>query len=167
MTRALVLGGTGMLAAATRHIALHYDETTLLARHPETLAAETGATPYAINWADRDKVMTLIENLATGPRFDLLLSWVHSPGIWCIPLLEDLLRSGGRSIRIHGSSVGNPAAGIAVDPSPRSNITRQNVVLGHIIENKQKRWLTNAEISQGAINAFTQSGQAALVIGQL
>ena len=166
MTRALIIGGTGMLREASFAIRNHYDHMTVAARRPEELATALKAESLPIDWRNQPETELKLGKLVPS-SLDLLVSWLHDDGLWCITPLESLLRPGGRSIRVHSSAVGDPAHGVKTDPPPRADIMRQDVVLGWIKEKNGRRWLTNSEISQGVINAFENPAQRSHIVGQV
>lgn len=146
---ALIFGGTGMLADATRHIAGRASQVTLAARRPEALAGEVGATPVSLDWADRAATEARLNAL---PAPDLLLSWYHDDALWLGAQLEALITPGGRSIRVHGARSADPTVRAARDPSPRKDVLRQVVITGWKA-GPPPRWLTNDEISRGTVEA--------------
>ena len=167
MRHALVLGGTGMLAGAVRRIAGQAQDLTLVARAPERLAAETGAAPLPMDWADRASVAAALAHLAGRPAPDLMIRWIHRNGLWCLTEFEALLAPGARSIRVHGSAAGDPARGVRTDPAPPAGVRRQDVVLGWVNEPSGRRWLTDEEICAGVIEALDRPDRRAAIVGTL
>jgi hypothetical protein len=167
MRHALVIGGTGMLARAVRRVAGEAQEVTLIARAPERLAAETGARPLAMDWADRASVAAVLARLADRSAPDLMISWIHRNGLWCLTLFEALLAPGARSVRVHGSAAGDPAAGVRTDPAPPAGVRRQDVVLGWVNEPAGRRWLTDEEICAGVLEALAHPERRAAIVGTL
>ncbi|MBS0359511.1 MAG: hypothetical protein JSS53_09595 [Proteobacteria bacterium] len=167
MTRVIIIGGTGMLSHASREISHVIDDLLLIARNPDTLAKDIGARSLRLDWKEKSAVNASICTLKNEPKADILISWLHEDGLWCLPLFEDLLIKDGRSIRIHGSAVGDPAEGIKTDPIPRTDIFRQNVVLGWIDESNGQRWLTNHEISEGVLTAFKYPEKTSIIVGHI
>ena len=168
MSNIVIVGGTGMLAPATREIARYVQCLTLVARDPGSLADEIGARVLRMDWTKDEDVSKAISSLSSMPPVTLLISWVHERGMACLPRFESVLMEGGRSIRVHGSSVGDPSNGVQTDPSPPSGVLRQDVVLGWIAkENGARRWLTDDEISAGVLTAFHEPQTRSLVVGQV
>ncbi len=154
------IGGTGMLADAARWIAPRATSLTLAARNPSPLAEEVRAKPHRLDWAKQAGAM-----LPPGGTFDIVISWLHDEAIWLARPAEDLLKPGGRSIRIHGANSLEPAKRRLRDPDPRPDIARQTVILGWVESGAGKRWLTHSEISQGVISAIRQPNKELLVVG--
>ena len=154
-SRALIIGGTGMLAGASRLIAARYDQTILAARHPQTLAAEIGATPWAMNWADQ---CSGLSTLVPMPEFDLVLAWLHVDGLWLAEHLHSKLADGGRFVHVHGSAALDPAV---LSRRAVAGAGVQNVILGR----KGGRWLSKAEIGAGVMAALDAPFAPRVVIG--
>ncbi|MEM9010506.1 MAG: hypothetical protein AAGE18_04715 [Pseudomonadota bacterium] len=162
---AVVFGGTGMLADATRHLAGLAGQLTLLARRPAPLAMELGAVPLPVDWADPDATRAVIAGIAPAP--DLVLSWLHDEAVWLAAPLEALLPAGGRSIRVHGAASRDPARQAERDPNPRPDVRRQTVILGWQQVETGTRWLTDDEVSAGAIAAIEDAEATRIVAGTL
>jgi len=78
---------------------------------------------------------------------------------------ENLLRSGGRSIRVHGSGSLDPAKRRLRDPDPRTDVARQTVILSWVVMAENRRWLTNEEISGGVIAALAAPDHETIIVG--
>ena len=167
MEHALVIGGTGMLAAAVREIARRAATVTLIARAPESLAAETGALAVPMDWTRKESVAQALARLRERPAPDLMISWIHGDGLWCLGLFEALLAPGARSIRVHGSAAGDPRSGIGTDPPPPAHAIRQDVVLGWIDQPGGRRWLTHEEIGRGVLAALDDPQRRPWIVGEL
>ena len=155
------IGGTGMLADASRWIASRAATLTLAARNPARLADELKAKPVAIDWSNS----TAARSALPVKQFDIVIFWLHDKAIWLARPIENLLKSGGRSIRIHGSDSLDPAKRAQRDPNPREDIKRQTVILGWVGAGMDKRWLTDAEISDGAVSAINSPEEGTIIVG--
>lgn len=150
----LVIGGTGMLAAATRWVARHSTTTILVSRHASRFAANSDCfLSVDADWNNAqfsDAVRKAI--LATSsPRLALL--WLHNPEpilSWLIPTLDE-----ARIVLVLGSMDGQPHT----SQQPQ-RIAR--VRLGSIRTPHGRRWLTDEEISSGAIQTL-RDGQSRIV----
>ena len=160
--KTLIIGGTGMLAETSRFLAEHSSHLTIVARQPDALAKSLGATSAVLDWSAEQGASSVISIL---PEFDLVVSWVHDDGIWLLKHLEGKVKTGGRSIRVHDSKSGDPATMVTQNPDPRSDITRQNVILGWIDTSTGRRWLRDGEISAGVINAVTNESTPLVIVG--
>jgi hypothetical protein len=167
MRIAVMIGGTGMLADAARAIARRSERLVLIARSPQSLARQIGAEALPMDWTDRGSVANALAALKARDAADLMVSWIHGPGLWCLPEFEALLAEGGRSIRVHGSAAGDPRNGIKTDPAPPVYVLRQDVVLGWINERGGRRWLTDPEICHGVLAAVDDVARRASVVGFL
>jgi hypothetical protein len=168
MTYVIIIGGTGMLSCASRKITSQVDDVLLIARNPGKLAIDINARPLQLDWKVKPTTEASIGLLKSEPKADILISWIHDDGLWCLQQFEDLLVKGGRSIRVHGSAAGDPSEGVKTDPPPiRNDIQRQNIVLGWKEENGRRRWLTDDEISEGVITAFKNPKLTSMIVGQI
>jgi NADPH:quinone reductase-like Zn-dependent oxidoreductase len=163
--RVLVVGGTGMLAGATRRLAARASALTLVARNPGPLAAELGATPVALDWSAPDALggVAAIEG-----GFDLAIVWLHDGASHLARPFETLLRPGGRVIRVHGSRSVDPEVRAGREPDPRPDLQRQVVILGWLpdpLAQDGQRWLTDDEICAGVLAALDHPALAALIVG--
>ena len=120
-----------------------------------------------MDWTRAESVSTVLAVLREQDAPNLMVSWIHGPGLWCLPEFEALLAPGARSIRVHGSAAGDPRNGVQTDPLAPAHIVRQDVVLGWVNEPPGRRWLTNREISQGALDAFHDPAKRAWIVGEL
>lgn len=163
--RVLVVGGTGMLAGATRALAAQADEVVLVARRPEALATETGAVPLALDWTAPDAA-TRVAELPGG--FDLGLIWLHDEACGLARAFEDRLAPGARVIRVHGSRSVDPAVRVVREPDPRPGLHRQVVILGWHLDPSAadgQRWLADDEICAGVLAAVDRPALSALIVG--
>lgn len=166
--KTIIIGGTGMLAEASRAIATKSTAMILIARSPEKLAKDLKVPSISMDWNDAHSIEKALNALRQEAPADCLISWIHDTGLPCLPDFENFLKKEGRSIRVHGSAAGDPRDGIKTDPAAPKGVFRQNVVLGWVKEEGgQKRWLTNREISSGVIEAFSHPQQSAFIVGQL
>jgi hypothetical protein len=164
----LIVGGTGMLAGLTRRVAVQSRSLTLIARRPDALAAELGASPVSLDWTEASSAQQALEALRN--KFDLVISWLHDDAVYLARSCEDAARSQGRSVRIHGSLSIDPAVRERRDPDPRPGIVRQTVILGWFADPSAEdgqRWLTDAEICEGVWQAVDDSSKVVSVIGSM
>ncbi len=161
----LVVGGTGMLADATRALAPLADSLTLMARNPDALASELSATGITMDWSAPDASAQLS---ALAAKFDTALVWIHDDAAPLSRAIEDALRPGGRLIRVMGSQAMDPAVRDARAPNPRGDISRQLVILGwhhDVAAPEGQRWLSHSEICAGVLAAAHAPALEALIIG--
>ncbi len=152
--RSLVVGGTGMLAKATRWLADRSATTMLVARHASRFSAgDSRYVPLDSDWTASAFRDDLTQALDETPVARALL-WLHHPGQilpWLLPLLSRTY-----VVLVLGSLDGRPSV-----PDGATHVV--SVRLGSKRSpGGGRRWLADEEISEGAILAFT-SGQSQLV----
>ena len=161
MTRALLLGATGMLAAAARHAAMRADECVLVSRGADAFsfgstALDEKLTRLPLSYEDEP---ALLDQLAGHAPFDLALTWIRPRAELLRAALDALVAPGGLLVEAMGSrsiltgSNGEPSiAALRSDAfAQQSDITYAQVILGFVRENGASRWLNHEEISAAAI----------------
>lgn len=150
----LVIGGTGMLAEATRWMCRHHPPTLLVARRASAFA---GGAPDLValdlDWLRSDFAPRIAEAVGTPSRVVKALIWLHEP-VRLLGRLSPLLPPAGTVI-VLGSMGGRPAVPVGAD---HAAIVR----LGSKPTPGGRRWLTHAEISAGAIAAL-RDGRSRIV----
>ncbi len=161
---ALIIGGTGMLALVSVHLAQISNALTIASRNPFALAAKLKATSLELNWEN-----TLVANASLQEVLpcDLIVSWVHEPGLTLIGPIEATLKPGGRSIRVHGCESADPKVRDKVNAGTRADVIRQTVILGWVNQPGGARWLNHREISDGVIRSINNPQQKCTVVGSL
>ncbi|SDC19566.1 Rossmann-fold NAD(P)-binding domain-containing protein [Actinokineospora iranica] len=151
--RALVLGGTGMLAGCTAALVADGWHVVLPSRRYEPLTTDLPADDdigrarwVEADWSRPDDLARRAARALGGPA-DLLVAWMHGP---CrVPMLravEPLLRPDAPVIEVHGigDQRGAPDTVLANHPT-------QHVVLGVRRYAGRTRWLTADEITDGVL----------------
>jgi hypothetical protein len=170
---ALIVGGTGMLANATRFIRARSERVTLVARRANAAAAALGILPAEacpLDWSNTTEFAAeLFPRIAAAPP-DLGLLWIHGNGhrtlLW---LLDQLMMRPVMIVHVLGSASGDPRGSnrdinVIVSKAPRMHYV--TVVLGSkTLPGGRHRWLTDDEISIGAIEAI-QTGHD-VVVGEI
>jgi hypothetical protein len=178
MNHVLVVGGTGMLRAATLGLAIRAEYVSVLARGEDRLAemAEAGehlpgtVMPWAADYRNDPSLATTVTSAqeAFGP-VDTVVAWIHADAQNAPVLLARLVGANGRAFRwfdVVGS--GDP------DSRTRADVRREEltavrkliyhrVVLGRMPEGDGARWLTHAEIARGVLDAIDAAEPEALV----
>lgn len=160
--RALVLGGTGMLAGVAgwlvrqgwlvvlpsrRYSPLPDDDPGPREQHGKALWVEA-------RWERPQRLARDAASALGGPA-DLLVSWVH--GGYRRPVLEavvPLLAVGAPIVEVHGDPAGTPPEAGA--PLLAGHPTQQ-VVLGYVREGTRTRWLTHTEVVDGVLVALKRA----------
>lgn len=151
--RSLVIGGTGMLATATRWLAARSDETVLVARHATAFdAARARLWPLDLDWDDPDFSHAVTRAISVAPIGNALL-WLHNPRAIVETLRPHL--AAARTVLVMGGMDGRPAAPAWTQGLLTVRLGSQSIPGG-------RRWLTDAEISAGAIAAL-ETGKSQIV----
>ena len=164
--RVFVMGGTGKLEGATTWLAAQADALTLAARRPALLADKLGAAPLEIDWQEEEIAKNVLAS--EFGKFDLAVIWLHDSAIALSRSCEDVVRTGGRVIRVHGSLSVDPEVRRSRAPNSRRDVEQQAVILGFHRDARAedgKRWLSHAEISAGVIAAAREPALEAIIIG--
>ena len=164
---ALIIGGTGMLAGATRRLAERSHHITLVARSDGPMPALVGDTPATFVAVDYTDVDAFRAGLRTAREvvgsFDLVVAWLHTVGDPALEALSDLLEPPLRFVHVLGSRGRDaPRPTIAAE----TQVFYQRVLLGHVVEGGERRWLSHDEISDGVWRAIG-STEAERIIGHL
>ncbi len=150
------IGGTGMLAAATRWLAAECRATLVVSRHAARFVArEPRMVALDADWSRPDFVDAIALSLSTMPPVTHALLWLHRLDDHLPALVARL--EGARIVLVLGSMDGQPKL-----PDASGVVT---VRLGSMADGRGRRWLTNDEISAGAIAALEDGG--ARIVGEL
>lgn len=170
----LIIGGTGMLAAASKRLVARAQQATLVARGRDGLQriAQSGeARILAIDYHHTD---ALIDELRTarsedGP-FDLVLLWMHSSAERSFDAVVDFLGEQVEACRVfdvRGSASADPACEVDRRRGyADGRVDYRRVVLGYVREQGVSRWLTYDEICTGVLRAIAD-GAEEWVVGKV
>jgi hypothetical protein len=175
---AVVIGGTGMLRRASAAIASESLAFTAVARTSaslEALARDVGNLSkrrdffLTLNWDEQDQfVFQLSQHFMQAPPPSLVLAWLHN--VWLGPRIASAIPSLGSACKffqVLGSAGRGPmseATDLRNQIEPRSDLAYSQIILGFKREASSSRWLTNDEISDGALAAIS-ANQPSYVIG--
>ncbi|RZS34925.1 hypothetical protein EV193_108275 [Herbihabitans rhizosphaerae] len=161
MRRALVLGGTGMLAGCVGALVDDGWHVVLPSRRYAPIPVSDKADPngrvlwVAADWSDPETLATRAKK-ALGGRADLLVAWVYSearPAV--LDTIAPLLAEGAPVVEVHGSASADPVGGC---PEPvLADHPTQQVVLGFVHHGGRARWLTHDEIAEGVLSAVRRA----------
>jgi molybdopterin-guanine dinucleotide biosynthesis protein A len=137
----LVVGGTGMLAAATRALAARGHIVTSVARRPAELGP--GIAPVGLDYRASDDLAVALRRAVVehGP-FELAVCWIHTDAPEAPAIVADALAPGARLVQVFGTRVW-PLVDVPL------HVACRQVLLGE----KDGRWLTHEEISAGVLEA--------------
>lgn len=163
----LIVGGTGMLSELTKALAGDGGRLSLLSRRASAFPGVEGFdADYQDEAAFRRALDAAIERC--GP-IDLAVAWFHNLKLPAPRLLAE--RVSGRMFQMLGSAVADPSRPDRLDlaravAAGLSGCAARQVVLGFKVEAGRSRWLTNAEISSGVLEAV-RGDRPHAVIGQV
>ncbi|HET9139643.1 hypothetical protein [Actinophytocola sp.] len=159
--RALVIGGTGMLAGCASALVADGWHVVLPSRRhapiPDTAVGDGDRKALWVqaDWAEPKQLAARAEPALGGPA-DLLVAWVHGlvrPSV--LRAVAPLLAPGAPVVEVHDSASANPVGGCP-DPVLPDHPTQQ-VVLGFVLQGSRTRWLTHAEIAVGVLDAVRRA----------
>jgi len=163
----LVVGGTGMLSGLVEALAGDGGRLSLLSRRASTVAGENG---FDCDYNDTKAFIAALGAAVerSGP-IDLAIAWFHSLKIATPRLLAEQVDD--RLFQVLGSATADPghpdrlgrAASVA-EGLPACRL--RQVVLGFKLTAGGARWLTNAEISEGVLEAVS-ADRALTIVGQV
>lgn len=149
--RALVLGGTGMLAGAVATLVDDGWHVVL----PSRRRTATEALWIQATWSDPAALAADAGRALGGPA-DLLVAWVHREDRAAVlRAVAPLLAPAAPVVEVHGSASANPVGGC---PAPiLADHPTQQVVLGYVRHVGRTRWLTHQEISAGVLGGIRRA----------
>lgn len=138
--RALIIGGTGMLAGTASALVAEGHEVWLPARHRPPVGRWIPA-----DWTDPSAFTAAVHD-QLGGSLDLLVIWCHRPyRAQVAPLLGPVVTDRTAIVEVVGSGQYRDTGIESLRHFPSSQL----VVLGE----NNGRWLTHAEISEGVLAA--------------
>ena len=163
----LVVGGTGMLSGLVEALAGDGGRLSLLSRRSSQAPIGTG---YDCDYNDDQAFAAALDAaVARSGPVDLAVAWFHTLKIAAPRLLAEQVN--GRLFQVLGSATADPAhpgrlarAAKVAEGLPECRL--RQVVLGFRCEAGGSRWLTQAEISDGVLDAV-RSDRASTIVGQV
>ena len=157
--RALVLGGTGMLAGCAEALVADGWHVVLPSRRYAPISDGNGnhrrATWVKADWSDPD-ALTRDAGEALGGTADLLVAWIHRRvRSSVLRAVAPLLTPGAPVVEVHGSASANPVGGCP-DPVLDGHPTQQ-IVLGFVRHAGRTRWLHHHEIAVGVLDGVRRA----------
>ncbi|KAK9250335.1 hypothetical protein V1507DRAFT_438198 [Lipomyces tetrasporus] len=150
----LIVGGTGMLASATRWLVDRSERTVVASRRANQFTCDDARfVPVSADWKHPSFVSLVGEAIKEVGPIQQALLWLHDPEV-IIPSLLPLLGT-ARVVLVLGSRQAQPA--IPLDAA-RFTIVR----LASVTTSSGRRWLTHDEISEGVIAAL-QDGHSRII----
>lgn len=163
----LIVGGTGMLSGLTKALAGDGGRLSLLSRHA---SAFPGVEGFDVDYYDAAAFQRAVDAAVArhGP-VELAIAWFHTLKLPAPRLLAEQVS--GRMFQVLGSALADPAHPERLDlaravAADLPDCAARQVVLGFEVEGGRSRWLTNAEISDGVLEAV-RADRAYTIIGQV
>ncbi len=166
--RAVVIGGTGMLAGLLDRL-LDSHNVIALARGLTHPWPTEPITTVRCDYQNNADVNDAVDRLIADPRpIDLIVSWIHSPTEdverrLIQPLLARYLKC--RWVAIRSSAASRPVHAAMPEWLPDTS-TFVTVRLGFVIEGDRSRWLSDHEIVAGVAEAIL-TGNDSVTVGTL
>lgn len=167
----LVVGGSGMLRPAVHHLLGEGARVAVVARRPERAATGTDRdrrlVPVAADWAEPRQLVSRVVAARGDRLFAQAILWVHSPfGDALHPELASLLADDAVVVQLWGSARRDPPQDIDVPTAYAPPRRYRRVVLGFTDGPAGTRWLTDEEVSRGAVRALTDQ-EPVQVVGRV
>ena len=176
-SHAVIIGGTGMLRAASIQLAGQSRQLTSVAHTRQSLNALDGALPeghgahhrLTLDWSEPEAfIKAITQHLESTEQPDLVVAWVHNTQLG-VRLAASLGKRNVQFFHVIGSAAANPAK-VAAQARGCAQLPRtvayHQVILGAVRQGAGMRWLTNSEISGGVLAAI-HAQQARFVVGTL
>lgn len=165
MKVALVIGGSGMLAKATVELAKDYDVVGVVGRDIAKLDrlkdSSSRIVPIAVDYSDTENFRSVLNSFVKEKGSpELVVSWVHDHTPEATLIAAE--HCTGDFYDITGQAGAQPDHVSYEHETKLSQIRYHRVILAY----KGSRWLTNDEISSGALAAASQ-GLREYVVGEL
>ena len=173
----VMIGGTGMLFAASVQLASQSHRFTSVARTGASLARLDAALskshgPHhmlSLDWSEPEAFVTgIVNHIEATEEPDLVVAWIHNERLG-IRVASVLGNGNVQFFHIIGSAAASPrhiAAQVQAEANLPSNVAYHQVILGAAAQGNHARWLTNAEIASGVLKAV-QAQQLRFVVGTL
>lgn len=164
----LVVGGSGMLRPAVHDLLDEGARVVVVARRPERAASGTDRdgllVPVTADWAEPRQLAERVVKARGDQPFAEAILWVHSPyGDGLHPELGSLLTDDAVVVHLWGSAGRDPREGPEVPDAYVQPRRYRRVVLGFADGSSGTRWLTDDEISGGAVHALTDPAPVQIV----
>lgn len=165
----LIIGGTGMLAKATRYLINESDQVTILGR--SRLRLNTFINFSHVNllhgdYSKADQFLSQIQKQIDKHGVpDLFLCWMHSSGRNVFKQIIELLDVQPQTKVFHvlGSTSYDPNNQSKEWYQPNSHTVYRKVILGFKIDQGLSRWLFQEEISDGTIEAINSDSEEFII----
>lgn len=170
----LIIGGTGMLKGVVLKQFDDFDIVSVLSRNEENfqkLKQDAGKHGSKLNWINCDYGnyqelgSQLIKAIGELNEISRVVSWVHSTAPLA-PVIAAKIINHQRTKCNYFDIINSDGESRETSFAPFENITYHAIKLGYVKEGDANRWLNDAEISEGVLNAV-KSGEKEFIIGTI
>lgn len=164
----LVVGGSGMLRPAVHDLLGGGARVFVVARRPQRAASGTTLddrlVPVAADWEAPERLAASVAAAMSGEPFDEAILWVHDPpGEDLHEALGSLLAADATVVHLWGSAARDPSGGPSRPEMYAPPRSYRAVVLGFADGPSGTRWLTDREISDGALRGLEHPAELQVV----
>jgi len=150
----LVVGGTGMLAGATKWLAKQGHVVTVISRRAFN-GEWAGVNPLTIDYRESEMLQKgIAEAISAHGPIHLAVFWIHTDAADAFRVIAEEISAHAkvswRLFHVRGSATHLHLEAPLVPP----NCLYRQVVLGFVEDENGSRWLTHDEISGGVIEAI-------------
>lgn len=166
-----------MLKDASLYFTNHYSRVSVIARTQHSLDALIAAkgesgfiNPIRVDYFDshslKRRIISAIENYG---EIETFAGWIHSTAPEAPFIIAEVLNSQKSEVKFYhilGVEAADPSGKNSEthkDFTKYENISYRKIILGFVIEDESSRWLTNAEISNGVIDAVMKNKKECVI----
>lgn len=163
----LVVGGTGMLRPAVYRLLTEGMRVIVVARRPERIVPDTSAerlVRIAADWSQPEDLAAAVGESTAGRLLPAALLWVHTPYDQALhQALDPLLSPTATVVQLWGSAGEDPRRSRPNPAEYRPPRSYRSLILGFADGLSTTRWLTDQEISEGALRALQDPAEQQVV----
>ena len=165
MKHALVIGGTGMLSKVSLWLAANGYHVSVIGRNQKkmkrllsSVESDSHMTPVLVDYTNNEELAKQLRHIQKlNGHIHLVVAWVHSIGKNVIPCLTNCISDAESWELFHVNGSSSNLDNIKKKMDLPQHVEYHQIQLGFILEDGNSRWLRNHEISDGVIQAMTES----------
>jgi len=171
--RALVVGASGMLTEVARWLAEQGYQVTVVGRDRARLERVRDSSRYPhlfmllpLDYEQTNQLREALEQLmAEQEHIELVVAWIHSTAPEAISIIQQVFSRPKKKWSLY-HVCGSRAWKQPPLVQEVTGCSYHCIILGFVCEEKNSRWLTNEEITQGVISAI-QSKEPQTIVGSV